>query len=734
MSIRRLLFFLVLLAIQPGFAQDSRVLQRSWQNEQNPTRKFWRLYALSEYYLKNDVSKADSIRDPLLSASRAEGDSARLSALVYDIEVDKLLGKRFSYSSKILQLQPFLNVFQDGPGKVKIYHYLAEYHILRREYEQAGLYLNEAEKIGKKSRNYNLLGKTYLLYGWFHMEQNHRHQAQSYIDQAIQYSRRSTDKALLAASFNMQSKIYSWFGELELSVSKNLIALQLALEAGDFPNVSDYQRELGESQVAIRNFSEAMRNFNLASETGRKIRDNRLVALVLYDIAQVNIAKGKYEQATLQLRESIRILQTYQDDNGLGYANMYLGNVYLQTHQYNDALRYYNSALVHFESAANRSQIATVYYLVGSVFEKQGKYENALNYLERSVAIRSEFGFTGSLYSSYRAIAEVYKKKGNIREAYYYLELYSNYSDSARTVEVSAKIAEISELYRSEQLERMIAMQADSIELQRREKALTSVKLENTELRNIFQTYVIIGIILIVVFGLVIFNNRNRQRNILQAQREAEMAQTLLRSQMNPHFVFNAMSVIQSYIYENDTKNSSKFLVNFSKLMRLILENSSKEFIPLNTEIDILTKYLETQKLRFVDRFEFAIIADPQLLEEELVIPPMITQPFIENAIEHGQLHTIDGGGFINIFFTRRKGLLHVKIEDNGIGRKGAEQNKKSKEHKSMAMKITQERIDNLSNKYKVSASLKISDYDEAEGTGTRVEIDLPYRTENNGK
>ena len=225
---------------------------------------------------------------------------------------------------------------------------------------------------------------------------------------------------------------------------------------------------------------------------------------------------------------------------------------------------------------------------------------------------------------------------------------------------------------------------------------------------------------------------RWKQRNIKQLQREAEMSQVLLRSQMNPHFVFNAMSVIQSYIYENDTKNSTKFLVNFSKLMRLILENSSKEFIPITIEIDILSKYLETQKLRFGDRFQYDIAIDDLLLEEELVIPPMITQPFIENAIEHGQLHTIEGG-FIRIRFSKVLDMLNIVIEDNGIGRKSAELNKKSIEHKSMAMKITQDRIDNMSYKYRIQVSLEISDYNKTDQTGTRVVIYLPYRTERQG-
>ena len=186
------------------------------------------------------------------------------------------------------------------------------------------------------------------------------------------------------------------------------------------------------------------------------------------------------------------------------------------------------------------------------------------------------------------------------------------------------------------------------------------------------------------------------------------------------------MSVIQSYIYENDTENSSKFLVNFSRLVRLILENSPKEHIPIRIELEILEKYLAMQKLRFQERFEFNIEADEELFLEGAKIPPMITQPFIENAIEHGQLHTIEGG-FINISLSKAGRMLKIKIEDNGIGRKGSEATKKSSAHKSMAMNITRDRIENLNKKYKTDGTMIVSDYNIKQETGTKVLISLPY-------
>lgn len=701
---------------------DEASYRKAYLTEKDNTKKFWRQVALGKFYQFNDVQKADSIRYAIIDASRTESDSAKLQALIFDLRIEALQGNKTAYYAKILQLQPYLSRTDSKLNQVHIFHLLAEYHIAYREYEQADIYLTEALRFSKRVRSYALIAETNRLLAKLNMEQNKRDASLDFAETSIQYARRSSDKSLMAKCVNMQSMIYNFFGQVELSVSKNFIALQLAKEANDFPQVAHYQRQIGESQFQIFNYDNANNFFNQSRETALRIRDKRLVGLADIDIGLVRLAKKEYDEAIAELKSAIRTLQAYNDQDGLGMAHKYLGNVFNEQKKYNEALRYYNMALVYFESAANRSEIAAVYHLVGTVFAEQGKYKNALNYLNRSIDIRSQYGYIGGIYPSYKEVADVYRKTGNMNLAYKYLNMYSDYSDSARIVEVSAKIAELSELYRSEQRERLIAIQADSIELQRKQK-------ENTELRNIFQTYIILGFIVLLALGAFIIYNRWKQRNIKQLQREAEMNQTLLRSQMNPHFVFNAMSVIQSYIYENDTKNSTKFLVNFSKLMRLILENSSKEFIPLGTEIDILKKYLETQKLRFGDRFEYEVSVNEQLLQEEAVIPPMITQPFIENAIEHGQLHTVEGG-FIHVRFTKDEEMLHVMIEDNGVGRKGSKNNKKSAEHKSMAMKITQDRINNLSYKYKILGRMEIEDFDAQKETGTLVNIYLPYRTE----
>jgi len=729
-----ILFFLTLCMLCPlsSFGQNTRekILIESIKKEKNETRQFLKMLSLGEYYKTKNIYRADSMKHVLLQKSRIFDDSIRFSALMYSAEVNEIQGNQEEYFRDVLACQPFLNKLSADEVTYKIYKHLGYYHSYSMEFETADFYLRFAQKIAKKKRNNAKIAETNNYLALNFMYRNMKDTALHYTDQAIQFARRSSNKSILSESFNTQARIYDYFGQVELSVAKNIIALELATELNDLFHLAKYNRELGKSQRLIRNLDDAEFYFKKSYEYAQMISDRRQMGLALTNLGTVYFERKEYKKAIDNTRRAIKILTPLNDFNGLGEAHNNLGITYRERKEYTAAASNFNQALVFYESTGNKEKIAEVYHNVGTVFQKQRKFANALNYLQRSIEIREQFGSKNQIYNTYRVMSGVYKDIGKTDESLKYMQLYLDYVDSNSTIQAATKIAELSELYRSEQRDRLILSQADSIERQRQDRVLTSAKLENSQLRNNFQMYIILAFIIIIVLAGIIGFYRWDQTKIKQQRKEAEMSQTLLRAQMNPHFVFNAMSVIQSYIYENDTVNSSKFLVNFSRLMRLILENSPKEFIPLETEVEILQKYLETQKLRFEDRFDFDIEVSDEIIVQHAVIPPMITQPFIENAIEHGQLHTVEGG-FIHISFQRVNDMLQILILDNGIGRKGAELNKKSKAHKSMAMNITKDRIDNLNKKYRTEGFLKIEDYNKTLRTGTKVLISLPYKEEN---
>lgn len=213
------------------------------------------------------------------------------------------------------------------------------------------------------------------------------------------------------------------------------------------------------------------------------------------------------------------------------------------------------------------------------------------------------------------------------------------------------------------------------------------------------------------------------EKNILQLE------QATHRLQMNPHFVFNSLNSIQGYIANNDKVQAKWYLSKFAKLMRLILDNAREEFIPLKDEIEILESFLTLEKLRRNDKFEFSIKIDENIDPEAIDIPPMIVQPFVENAVLHG-IKQKEGKGNITVEFRTEETTLICEITDDGIGRDKAKELKhiSSAEHKSSAVAITEQRLKRLAQETNQGAGVAIIDLRDHDGNamGTKVVMRIP--------
>ena len=213
---------------------------------------------------------------------------------------------------------------------------------------------------------------------------------------------------------------------------------------------------------------------------------------------------------------------------------------------------------------------------------------------------------------------------------------------------------------------------------------------------------------------------QNRKKKLSYQKQQAELKQKLLRSQMNPHFMFNTLNAINQYIQTNKGIEASDYLAQYSKLMRQILENSSVEFVSLENEIEFLHNYLAMQQLRFDKSFGYLITIDDNIDPETFEIPPMIAQPFIENAIEHGVRGVADGK--INVQFSYKNHTLTLRVSDNG---KGFQSTTNDIKHKSFALDITRERLNISGNS---TEKLEIFSPDPDTGIGTLVTIELPFK------
>lgn len=247
----------------------------------------------------------------------------------------------------------------------------------------------------------------------------------------------------------------------------------------------------------------------------------------------------------------------------------------------------------------------------------------------------------------------------------------------------------------------------------------------------------------IILFGLIWFIFKQREKSIKQKASEQqqkiilekdliELEHKALRLQMNPHFIFNALNSIQSQIGTDNEQNARYYLAKFSKLMRQILDNSRNSLITLQDEISMLENYLLVEKFCNNNSFDYAIHVQDDLEVDYIKIPPMILQPFVENAIKHGMKYLVNKTGFIEVSFTVQDNMLLCSVSDNGIGRKKAEElNKKSSDdfHKSTALAVTQERL-NLLHQQKNESHIHIIDlYDESgEALGTKVDVEIPIK------
>jgi LytS/YehU family sensor histidine kinase len=211
--------------------------------------------------------------------------------------------------------------------------------------------------------------------------------------------------------------------------------------------------------------------------------------------------------------------------------------------------------------------------------------------------------------------------------------------------------------------------------------------------------------------------------------RTAELEMQALRAQMNPHFIFNCLNSINRFILKNESEAASDYLTKFSKLIRLILQNSQSHSVSLEQELEALRLYMDMEMLRFEGKFDYQISLDPDLEIEDLEVPPLVIQPYVENAIWHGLMHKQDKG-YLEIGLGRENGTLYCQITDDGVGRKRAAElkSKSASKNKSLGMQITAHRLELINALSDKATTVEVIDLvnSSGEACGTRVVLKIP--------
>jgi tetratricopeptide (TPR) repeat protein len=716
MQILVFLFFALHLPVY-NFAQNKEeILLREISSSKTQNSKINKLIELHNFYSTTNRQKwFESI------------DLLKKEAL--KIESEELKGRLFlSMGSAYLELgniPDFKKCYELNIANKKFLRFednhlqrqLAIHYLVTKKDALASIFSLKHIAFSKKNKQNRFISEAYISRSLFFMQFHLKDSAIYYANLATDFAKRSDTKICLALSLHHQAKVQFFFRNYLEAINEEFKFLYLAEELDHTYFKSLAYRSIAEISFDVGNFDETTIYLKKANTFSTRLSDFYEQAKLKIYFAKLFLARENLTKANNTISEAFATFKTFNDYRNIGTCTNVLGQIATQKSDYEKAINYFNSAISYFGISGEKQELDLVFINLGKLYLQKGDLIQAELYLLKVV---SQVSKSGELSQNYKLLSELYFKKNQLQLAYNYQNLYLSILEYNALSTVGSKVLQLTESNLREERERLISYQKESIQA----KEMITIQLT----RQIFITVIFAVLLLFLLFFLIF---RSRQNKLKQSQKEAELSQSLLRSQMNPHFIFNAMSGIQSYIYSHEPEKSSQFLVNFSRLIRLILENSSKEFIPLELELEIIEKYLTTQKMRFEDRFDFKLNIDELLIEKQALIPPMITQPFIENAIEHGQLHTLIDG-CINISITEENKMLQIIISDNGVGRKGSKNTQKIKSHNSMAIDITRERIRIINQKFKIKGNLIIRDYDELNEIGTEVIIKIPLKFENN--
>jgi len=534
---------------------------------------------------------------------------------------------------------------------------------------------------------------------------------------ALKISTEANDSIVMANCFNSIGVAYWWQGNYALALENLVKSAEMEERLNDQLGLADVYNNIGLIHKHMGNTSLAIEYFKKAIKVEKEFGDKRSITPVYSNLANIYADQGNDSLAIKYYFEALEINKEAGDSAAMAIDYMNIGIVYSEQVRYKLALRYLKLALPIMEKSNNKTRLATLYGNMGDVYGKAGFKTLAFKYFDLALTISKEQENKVGMKGGYLRLSDYFKNTKDYEQAYEYYLLYHQLNDSLFNDLKQKTVLELEAKYQNEKSKREIA------ELENKEAAA----LEIAEKRRLW--LLLIGGLLLGG-GLLMFLYM-RQRSAQEHLQRAVLEQKSLRSQMNPHFISNSLIAIQSFIYKEAPKEAGKYLANFSKLMRLILENSREEYVLLEKEIQTMEYYLELQALRFENKFSHSINVDAAIDAETLAIPPMLAQPFIENALEHG-ISTKTTRGEINVRFKLEDDLIILEVEDNGIGRqKSAKLQLTGKNpHSSLSTTITEERLAILNKRNRQKIKLEMTDLMSPDNTviGTKATFHIPYR------
>jgi len=568
------------------------------------------------------------------------------------------------------------------------YKTLGQFNMALSEYNSAIIHFGRALPIYQQLENWTRVYETHMLIGScqialdaYQKAYNHYKKAHLLAEKGIQLNA-SLNAKLQMAHVEMLRAAYDNAEDLLIEIRAKAIKNKLMVLVGEI----DYK--LGELYELRGEPAQATDYYIEAQDNAIQTKDNELLN-----------------------RSNFRMVQTYSNStNDLEDKK-------------EDFFNSLNTAEGYFQLEKDSTSLLETTLQKADYHKAEGDIEQAISELNKSMELSQQLGDIENELSSQKKLYDVYATSDNLDEA---KKAYLNYQtllDSANKLRASRQ----NELIQKQIALKTVEKEIDVLERERQLDQETILLLEKEQKVNndaIKQQRILLyvmGFILVIFIFLAVLVYRNTK-----AKNRANQLLYLknLRAQMNPHFIFNSLNSVNNYIAKSNERAANKYLAKFSRLMRMVLDYSQVEFISLTNEIELLQLYVELEHERFKDKFDFEFTVDPTINTEHYQIPPMLVQPFIENAVWHGLRYKKEKG-LLRIHFKDRGDHVEILVADNGIGRAKSQAIKtvNQKKHQSSGMQNVENRTEMIRTLFHKKIDYQIANL--SDGTGTKVTLKL---------
>ena len=563
------------------------------------------------------------------------------------------------------------------------------------------LYIEQAKSKGFKHGQMQALDRLGLQERY---DENYE-QAIEYHTQSMSLAAELQDSMQLTYNYNNIAQAYRKRNLNSLAIRYFHEALKIQELIGDTRGMYFTQNTLGATYLTQEDYDKAQYYLLRSLEQAIKHDDKRTISYNYGSLGEVYLARNQVDSALHFFELGKRLKIELNFDKGIAVSDHLIGQALYLKNDLDKAEQSFKEALEGHKKFKNERYQSLCLAYVGKIELSRGQLDSAELYLKQAKTLAEGRHSIENLVIVEDALFNVYKQKGLHSKAYNALNSYYAWRDSLRQAKALRNIQSLDVEYQTRQREQEIALLSkDNL-------------IKNQRIR--------VGIVLLVMLalastlGITLYFQRRKNSKMVEASLQHKLSQ----SQMNPHFVSNAMSSIQSFMYKNNAAEAAKYLGKFAHLNRAVLEHSLVESITLEEEIAMLTSYLQFEQLRLNNTFTFSLEVDENLDAEMVNIPPLFIQPFVENAVKHG-VKDLDVEGNITVRFTDMNDMLKVEIEDNGLGFNSQLAN--NAKRKSRSGEIVNKRLELLRKKYTNIPSITTAMLDSVTKRGTRVTVSIP--------